>query len=297
MKTKLALLNPVSALVATGRSQSALQPMQFKAAPLSRTPSATPCAPRAHAFTLIELLVVIAIISILAAILLPALSGAKERARMVKCISNQRQIGVAFKLYADDTTKFPPLGPSGCGFQFGGDEPHDLSWNPALWPATNRPLWFYTKSRELYHCPADRGMTSDNPVDARVWSSFFFALGSSYRYNTFPWSPTQLPQADPILGLSEKSEAWVPYPSRHILMHDPSALPGFNGSQPTIVFSHFSHGVPDVTSFSAVQQPCVSPILFVDGHVIYRDFTRFILANPAFPAEPTAEWVWYKPLH
>ena len=67
-------------------------------------------APRPHGFTLIELLVVIAIIGILASMLLPALSSARNKSTGAKCLNNNRQIALATKLYVDDNDgAFMPL--------------------------------------------------------------------------------------------------------------------------------------------------------------------------------------------
>lgn len=106
---------------------------------------------RLGAFTLIELLVVIAIIAILAAMLLPALAAAKQRALRVKCVSNNKQCGLAFQMYADDFNGSYPLIQDWAST--GGK---DGIYNVFVW-MTNKPLYKYQGNPEIFKCPADKG--------------------------------------------------------------------------------------------------------------------------------------------
>jgi len=102
-------------------------------------------------FTLIELLVVIAIIALLAAMLFPVFSQARERARRTSCLSNGRQIGTAFMQYTQDFDEYYPLtahiGP-------------DSSWIDTLQP--------YVKNRQIYRCPSDPSKNWEQPLPGQT---------------------------------------------------------------------------------------------------------------------------------
>jgi prepilin-type N-terminal cleavage/methylation domain-containing protein len=111
----------------------------------------------AWGFTLIELLVVIAIIAILAAMLLPALSAAKQKAWTTSCVSNLRQIGMGMKMFADDNDEHYPE--SGSTIYWGTvNQPPPLGSGLQSWM---QQIVSYTMNTNVYNCPGNRQLPWD----------------------------------------------------------------------------------------------------------------------------------------
>jgi prepilin-type N-terminal cleavage/methylation domain-containing protein/prepilin-type processing-associated H-X9-DG protein len=140
-----------------------------------RRSSAFTKAPRA-AFTLIELLVVIAIIAILAAILFPVFAQAREKARAASCLSNTKQIGLAFVQYASDYDGLLMDGEWAAGISGNNVGGWPITTTKIVdekngWPAYIMP---YVKNRQVFDCPTsiDRIATQNiNDIDGNyVWN-------------------------------------------------------------------------------------------------------------------------------
>jgi prepilin-type N-terminal cleavage/methylation domain-containing protein len=186
---------------------------------------------RRRAFTLIELLVVISVIAILAALLLPALSRAKETARRISCINNLRQVNLAIGLYADDYFDSLPVLPEPNPYPHGVGAFYKQLVKGYLGltgPASPR--------EKVFMCPSDRHLQTQ--------AGHAFA---SYTFNGYEVGPDAIPR------ITGKRVGAINQPSRAVLAGEWPAY--FGGSW---------------HPFVKWENPDAKAVLgFIDGHVAY----------------------------
>ncbi|MEA3224698.1 MAG: type II secretion system protein [Planctomycetota bacterium] len=126
-------------------------------------------------FTLIELLVVIAVISILMAILMPALRKAREGARRVTCVSHQRGFGLAFQAYLQDNDYWSHWGPNR-GYWYVPDSDKVMADKNNIYAYWGVAYYEYAQNMDLFHCPSSKfqllNWYPSDTVEVYHWAHF-----------------------------------------------------------------------------------------------------------------------------
>ena len=222
-------------------------------------------------FTLIELLVVIAIIAILAAMLLPALNQARERAKTIGCINNLKQLSNAFMLYIDDNEGYFPH----CGNTSGIP-----IWDTLVLPYCSKGRSISSKSAAIFSCPSDTLKRTSTATKRR---SYAINSGRSMSDSRFKGIADAVPRSIKINT--------VPQPSRLLVLADREVYAStvIGASTAQNISAKGSTPTNEQISFRHDKNQRRTNMYFVDCHVANVDYySREILGihSLATPATP-----------
>ncbi len=206
---------------------------------------------RMAGFTLIELLVVVAIIAILAAMLLPALSQARERARAAVCMNNMKQLGLAFFMYTNDYEGYLPRG----------------AQEPSRWILVIPPYVGTSAAQlpghKLFTCPSHKYAWWYSEVVKNHYGEPSYGANSSiiiYSWATGPTTDTTANQAvDPAYVRIDR----IVNPYKKILLGE--SLSTYEGNSDGGV--SLGRGYTTVSRYMQARHAGTGNVLFCDGHV------------------------------